>query len=224
MKQRRSDSTFTSQLFQDASAIEVLDKHVKEANLSMHADLTRLINERSSVPFYLLMTRITLKGYKMASKKTWEQIPLWVEPISERYPQHSKSGRRNIWKPAVIKKQQYKWERKRRKKILLLHTMLNAIALETIIHCVTLALTIASYLHFENITLTQAWDLDHFLKPFVQRKENVCFLVHNQAASWTTFLSQTWLVARAGNFEALMIWKMSMGKNKLRKNLFSKQV
>ena len=50
----------------------------------MHADLTRLINERSNEPFFLLMTRITLKGYKMASKKTWEQIPEWVEPISER--------------------------------------------------------------------------------------------------------------------------------------------
>ena len=40
MKQRRSDSTFTSQLFQDTSANEVLNKHVKEASLSMHADLT----------------------------------------------------------------------------------------------------------------------------------------------------------------------------------------
>ena len=68
--------------------------------------------------------------------------------------------------------------------------MLNAIAQETKIHCVTLALTIANYLHFENITLTQAWDLGHFLKPFVQRKENVCFSVHNQAASWTTFLKR----------------------------------
>ena len=73
-----------------------------------------------------------------------------------------------------------KAEKESEKKILLLQAMLNAIAQVTNVHCVTLALTIASSIAFRKYRSHAAIRFGQLFGTFIQRKENVCFSVHNR--------------------------------------------
>ena len=113
---RRSDFTFTSQLLQDTSAIEVLDEYLEEGNSSMHTNLTRLINECTSVPISADDPNHSERRQDGIEENMRTDCTVGGKPLPDDISNNVSQEEEVSENQLSFKKQRYKWERKQRKK------------------------------------------------------------------------------------------------------------